>query len=338
MKVLAHVIARPAIGRYTPDVLRLEERELPSAGEGEVRVRLIYLSLDPTNRNWLKLESVSTIVEKVGRNLAVGDVMIGQVLGIVEESRAAGFEAGDRVAALGQWQEQMILPASRLRKLHLADGEPLSMHLTIFSHVGFAAMVGLTDIARIQPGQTVLISGAAGATGSLAVGIAKDRGCHVVGIAGGAEKCQRVKAEFGADAAIDYKTQDLGKALQNMAPNGIHAFFDNVGGAILDEALMHMVPGGCVAVCGVMADYDAAGNARGIQNMYQVLVRHLRIEGFLAGHFADRQDAYFNELRRLLSIGRIKHRPHIVEGFSRANEYLAMLFAGTNQGKLLVEA
>jgi len=336
MEVKAHVIRRPALGRYSPDVMGLETRNLPVLGPGDVRVRLIYLSLDPTNRNWLKLEDTSTVVEKVGRNLRVGDVMLGQILGVVEESASPDFNVGDHVAALAEWQEQVVLPASRLRRLEVSAGLPLTAHLTLLSHVGLAAIVGLKEIAQIRSGQTVVISGAAGATGSLAVGIAKDAGCRVVGIAGGAEKCARVLDEFGADASIDYKNGDLDAALGRTCPDGVDAYFDNVGGWILDTVLRHLVPGGRVAVCGVMADYDNA-TPDGIRNMYLVLVKHLRIEGFLAGGYPEKRDQHFAELREMFAAGRLKPRAHIVEDFDKAPEHLGLLFSGQNKGKLLVQ-
>lgn len=334
MKVMAHVIRRPATGQYAPDVLGLETRDLPALRDGEVRVRLVYLSLDPTNRNWLKLEDTSTVIQKIGRNLKVGDVMMGQSVGIVEESRSPAFKPGDRVAALAEWQEQVVMPAARLRRLE--DGLPLTAHLTLLSHVGLAAIIGLKEIAQIKPGQTVVVSGAAGATGSLAIGIAKEVGCRVVGIAGGPEKCRRVVDEFGADAAIDYKSGDIDEALRQACPNGVDAFFDNVGGWILDSVLKHMVPGGRIAICGVMADYDNA-DPHGIRNMYLVLVKHLRIEGFLAERFPEKREQHFAELRAMLAKGRLKPQPHIVQGFDKAAEHLGLLFGGQNQGKLLVQ-
>ena len=331
----ALIVTRAATGTYQPDVLRLAERELPPLGDGEVRLRVLYLSLDPTNRNWLKLEPVNTLRQKIGRDLAIGDPMVGEILGRVEESREPGIAVGDVVAVTAEWQEEVVVPAARIRRID-RRGEPLAAHLTVFSHIGLAAMVGLHAVARIQPGETVLVSAAAGATGRLPVAAAAAHGCRVVGIAGGAEKCADVLAA-GADAAIDYRgVDDLGAALREAAPDGFDVYFDNVGGATLDAALTAMAPGGRVAVCGVMSDYDSGEDRHGIRNMFQVLVRHLRIEGFLAGHYWDRREQYYAILRELLESGRIEHRADEAVGLAAAPAHLGKLFAGTNRGKLLV--
>ena len=333
----AQVIARPALGAYSPDVLRLEKRPLGAPAEGEVLLRVLYLSLDPTNRNWLKLAPNNTVYEKIGRNLAVGDVMVGEIIGQIEESRAPGWTQGEFVGCVAEWQDRAVVPATRLRKLDVHDGEPLTVHLTIFSHIGMAAMAGIRDVGKVQPGETVLVSAAAGATGSLAVGIAKSMGCRVIGIAGGTEKCALVTGSFGADAAIDYKSEDVGEALGRLAPEGIDVYYDNVGGPILDTVLMHMANGGRVAVCGVMADYDAGEDRPGIKNMFQVLIRHLRIEGYLANHFNAKRERYFAELRGLLEKGAIHHREHLSHGLDSVPGQLELLFSGRNQGKLIVK-
>jgi Putative NADP-dependent oxidoreductases len=331
----ALIITRPSRDEpYTPDVLKLVERELPALDDGELLVRVLYLSLDPTNRNWLKLLPVNTVKQKIGRDLKVGDAMVGEVIGEVIESRSAEYAPGDLVTATAEWQHESIVPADRVRRVDRGP-EPLAAHLTIFSHIGMAAMVGLDEIARIQPGETVLVSAAAGATGRLAVAIAASRGCRVVALAGGERKCAQALAS-GADVAIDYKaTPDLAAALVEAAPDGFDVYFDNVGGATLDAALMAMAPGGRIAVCGVMSDYD--GDVVGIRNMFQVLVRHLRIEGFLAGRYWHRRDVYYAELRRLLAAGRIEHHADQVGGLENAPSHLLKLFAGTNEGKLLVQ-
>jgi NADPH-dependent curcumin reductase CurA len=331
----ALLVTRAATGAYAPDVLELATRTLPELADGDVLLRVLYLSLDPTNRNWLKLEPVNTLRQKIGRDLAVGDPMVGEILGLVEESRDPAFRVGDVVAGVGEWQEHAVVPAARMRRVERGD-EPLAAHLTVFSHIGLAAMVGLHAIARIQPGETVLVSAAAGATGRLAVAAATAHGCRVIGIAGGPDKCADVLAA-GAAEAIDYRAvDDLADALRLAAPDGVDVYFDNVGGATLDAALTAMKPGGRVAVCGVMSDYDAGEERHGIRNMFQVLVRHLRIEGFLAGHYWDRREEFYAILRELLADGRIEHRADEAIGLAAAPEHLRKLFDGSNRGKLLV--
>lgn len=328
-------VTRPARDEYTPDVLALGTTAVPALGVGDVLVEVLYLSIDPTNRNWLKLEPVNTLVDKVGHGLSVGAPMMGEAVVRVLDSQADGVCSGDLLAGVVPWQERAVVPAARMRAVEVHEGEPLAAHLTIFSHIGVAAMVGLHEIARIRAGETVLVSAAAGATGRLAVGIAKAAGCRVVGIAGGPEKCAMV-AEFGADAVVDYKnTTDLAAAISAAAPEGVDVYFDNVGGATLDAALLAMRPGGRVAVCGLMADYDDP-NAPGVRNMFRVLVHHLRIEGFLAAHYWHKRDEYYAHLRRLLREGTIAHAAEVTDGLETAPDQLGKLFRGANNAKLLV--
>lgn len=328
-------VTRPARGEYAPDVLELGSIAIGEPETGEVLVDVLYLSIDPTNRNWLKLEPVNTLVDKVGHGLSVGAPMMGEAIVRVVTSRAEGVIAGDLLAGVVPWQERAVVPAARMRRVDLHEDEPLEAHLTIFSHIGVAAMVGLHEIARIRSGETVLVSAAAGATGRVAVGLAKAAGCRVVGIAGGPDKCAMV-AGFGADAVVDYKNSpDLAAAIDAAAPEGIDVYFDNVGGATLDAALLAMRPGGRIAVCGLMADYDDP-DAPGVRNMFRVLVRHLRIEGFLAAHFWHKRDEYYAHLRSLLREGVIVHAADMTDGLRTAPEQLGKLFRGANSAKLLV--
>lgn len=330
------VISRAATGVYSPDVLRLEHRLVDALGAGDLRLEVLYLSLDPTNRNWLKLRADNTVRQKIGRNLHIGDVMVGEGIGRVRESRDPRYPVGALVAGVMGWQETTVVPAERMREVDPADGEPLAAHLTIFSHIGMAAMVGLEAIACLQPGETLLVSAAAGATGRLAVGIAAARGCRVIGIAGGPEKCADV-LRAGAAVAVDYKWEpDLGQALRAAAPEGVNVYFDGVGGATLDAALTAMAPRGRIAVCGVMSEYEDAAPRPGVQNMFLVLIRELRIEGYLAGSYWDRRGEYYAELRRLLSSGQIEHRAEESQGLESAPGQLARLFTGANRGKLIV--
>ena len=329
-------VARPATGQYRPDVLTLGATDVGEPGPDDLLVEILYLSIDPTNRNWLKLEPVNTLVEKVGHGLSVGAPMMGEGIARVVVSRAAGVVAGDLVAGIVPWQERAVVPAARMRPVDWRPGEPLAAHLTIFSHIGTAAMVGMREIARVRPGETVLVSAAAGATGRIAVGIAKAAGCRVIGIAGGAEKCAAVRG-FGADDVVDYKAaDDLAASIAQAAPDGVDVYFDNVGGAILDAALLNMAPRGRVAVCGLMADYDNPEQSPGVRNLFRVLVRQLRIEGFLAAHYWHKRDEYYEHLRGLLRDGTIAHAADMSVGLASAPDQLSKLFLGTNTAKLLV--
>ncbi|CAN5371528.1 NADP-dependent oxidoreductase [soil metagenome] len=321
---------------YDPGVLHYDEVVLGPLAEGLVRVRTVYLSLDPSNRNWLRAGTVRRI-GGVEIALRPGDVMIGHSIGVVEQSRLDGYREGDIVTVLGPWQEVLDAPAIAVRRLSPSSHEPLTAYLSVFSHVGMAALTGMRDVLAVAPGQTVVVSGAAGATGSLAVEIARDAGARVVAIAGGPDKCAAVLA-LGADAAVDYRSPGFEDDLADALADGASGFFDNVGGATLDAVLPHIAMFGTIALCGVMADYEAAGGARyGNRNLYHVLMKAIRLQGFLAERTGRPRQQQIDELRGLFARGVIHDRTHLVAGLANAPEYLGMLFAGRNRGKLVVE-
>lgn len=337
MTVLARtralIIDRPALGAYAPDVLRLEERDMPELGDGDIALRLLWLSLDSTNRNWLKLEPVNTLRQKIGRDLAIGDPMVGQILAEVVASRAPGWLVGDLAAGLAPWQEHSVVPASWMRRIEPLDGYPLSVHLSVLSHVGYAAMAGLFEVARVHSGETVVVSAAAGATGRIAVAAAVDAGCTVIGLAGSPAKRAAVLAA-GASAALDYRASDLVEQLGAAAPDGVHVYFDNVGGVVLDAVLMAMRFGGRIAVCGTISDYDT--DPVGVRNLFQTVVRHLRLEGYSAANYDDRRESFDARLRRLLHEGKVRHEVDEVHGFENAPAHLSKVFDGSNRAKLVV--
>lgn len=223
-----------------------------------------------------------------------------------------------------------------------ADGRiPLEAQLSIFSHVGRAAAMGLLKIGALKPTDTVVVSGAAGATGSLAAQIAKAYGCRVIGIAGGQAKCRFLKDELKLDAVIDYKTEETGPALSRLCPDGVDLYFDNVGGALLDEVLFRMAIGCRIVICGAMSQYDLASpnDAYGYKNLPQLIYRQARIEGFVVPQYTDRMDELDEIdtlLKKLYTEGKILNRAHIVEGLQQAPEALKLIFSGRNNGKLIV--
>ncbi len=332
MNSLAWVIARASSGEYHPDCLRYEARAVRALRPGEVLLRTLYVSLDPTSRNWLKLDPRSTYLP-----LAVGDVMLGQTVAVVELSADQNFSRGDVVTALSGWETLSIVPAERVRRV--STDLPLETHLTIFSHIGLAATAGMLGVAAVRPGERVVVSAAAGATGSLAAQIAKGLGAHVVGIAGGPEKCRRLLEEYGLDAAIDYKAEDLDAALARHCPDGVDVFFDNVGGSVLDAVLMHLARGARIAVCGQIASYDGAPRRadNGVHNLMQLVFREARMQGFLAVLTPERTAEYHEVLLRLYRNGKLLARSHIIKGLERAPEALRLLFSGDHHGKLIVE-
>ena len=327
------VIAKPARGEYSPDCLRWEEREVAPPGDGQVLVRTLLLSLDPTSRNWLKLESASTFLP-----LAVGKVMIGSAVGVVEQSHAPGFASGDLVQGLWGWELYSVASPGMLERIIPPPGVPLEAYMSIFSHVGRAAVMGMLEVGALKPTDVVAVSGAAGATGSLAAQIAKAQGCRVVGIAGGPEKCRLLLDAFGLDSAIDYKIEDVSAALTRECPGGVDLFFDNVGGSILDAVLANMAVGARIVICGAMSQYDLADpkDAYGCTNLPLMLFRRARMEGFVVPQFADRYAEFDAILHRLYADGKLLNRPHVIDGLEQAPEALKLLLTGRNDGKLMI--
>jgi hypothetical protein len=328
----AWVIRRPNRGGYSSDCLRWDEREVPSLREGEVLVKTLLMSLDPTSLNWLKLEPSYTLLP-----LAVGSVMVGAGVGLVADSRADGFARGDFVRGMWGWEVYSVTSADRLRRIESPPSVPLEAQLSVFSHVGMAAASGLLEVGALKPTDLVVVSGAAGATGSLAAQIAKAYGNRVIGIAGGESKCRLLLETFKLDGAIDYKFGNLSAALAKACPQGVDLFFDNVGGPILDTVLANMAMGARIVICGAMSQYDLAGpqDAYGCKNLPLMLFRRARMEGFL-GTAGGRDSEFEGLLHRLYAEGKLLNRSHVIEGLENAPEALRLLLTGQNEGKLMV--
>jgi len=327
------VVAKASRGVYSPDCLSWEERPVPEPGPDHVLVKTAFLSLDPTSRNWLKLEPHAQYLP-----IKIGDVMLGVAIGEVVATRSPRFVVGDLVTGMWGWADYSVASQDYLERVIPQAGEPLESYLSIFSHVGRAAAIGLLEIGRLKPGDAVLISGAAGATDALAAQIAKARGNRVVGIAGGKKKCEVLLNELHLDSAIDYKTQDVGLEIGRLFPEGVDVFFDNAGGPTLDAVLAHMAIGCRIVICGAMSQYDLPdeAGAYGCKNLPQLLFRRGRIEGFVVPQFQDRMGEFDAILHRLYAEGKLRSRAHVVEGLENAPVALKMLFAGANDGKLMV--
>ncbi|KKX57527.1 NADP-dependent oxidoreductase [Pseudomonas putida] len=329
----AWIIAQPSRGEYSPECLRWERRPIAKPSEGEILVKTLLISLDPTSRNWLKLEPSSTYLP-----LAIGSVMIGQAIGIVEESRSPDFAPGDMVKGMWGWERYSVAQPMLIERFNKRSHIPLEAYLSIFSHVGRAAAIGLFEIGQTGPNDVVVVSGAAGATGSIAAQMAKAQGNRVIGISGGPEKCSLLINEFGLDAAIDYKREDVADALSQLCPEGVDVYFDNVGGPILDAVLSNMATGCRVVVCGAMSQYDLAdpNHAYGCKNLPQVLFRRARIQGFVVPDLSSRMGEFDAILESFYERGHIQHRAHVVEGLELAPEALKHVLRGSNDGKLMV--
>jgi len=328
----AWVVDRPVHGSYSPDCLRWVERDVADVGPGQVRVRTLLLSIDPTTRNWLTLDPAKQFIP-----FGIGDPVIGSAVGVVDRSAHSGFTEGDLVTGLWEWSPYSIADPALLEVQADARSIPDEEFLSVFSHVGRAAAIGLLEIASLRPGDVVVVSGAAGATGSLAIQIAKARGHRVIAIAGGHDKGAYVRA-LGADDSIDYHTEAVAQRLQTLCPGGVDVYFDNVGGATLDAVLANMAVGCRIALCGAMSQYDLAdpSEAYGIRNLPLMLWHRARIEGYVVPDFARRYEEFDAVLRELWHSGQLRARAHVVEGLDRAPEAIGINLAGTNRGKVMV--
>lgn len=306
------------------------EEIVPELQEGQFLVRNLYLSLDPTMRMWATRD---TYLPAVG----IGEVMRGGTIGVVEESRNTNFKVGDHVSGLLGWQEYAITDGKGVNVLPNLPGIPLTAHFGLFGHIGMTAYFGLLDIGQPKPGETLVVSAAAGAVGSLVGQIGKIKGCRVVGIAGADDKCKWLVDELGFDAAINYKTENVAAALKKHCPNGIDIDFENVGGEIMDAVLAQINLRARIALCGLISGYNATEPVPGPYNFANILVQRARVEGFIVLDYAPRAMECMTELGKWLMEGKIKYRIDEVDGLKGAPLALNKLFEGTNIGKLVVK-
>jgi hypothetical protein len=320
------------VGEIADDVLSFEQDEpIPEPGEGQLLVRLNYLSLDPTNRGWMSdTPSYMPPVE-------IDAPMRGAVCGTVITSRHPDFSEGDRVSGLGVWADYQILEPPRVH--HMGDLGSLSVAEAFgtFAIVGPTAYFGLLDIGRPQPGETVVVSAAAGAVGSLVGQIARIQGCRAVGIAGSAEKCRWITEELGFDAAIDYKSEDVPAALERTCADGIDVYFDNVGGPVLDACLQRMNLFGRIPTCGLISRYNAREAMPGPYAYPLILLRRLKVQGYIVLDYSDRYPEAIAALGQWMQEGSLKTRIDLREGLENALSTLRLLFTGGNTGKLMLQ-
>jgi NADPH-dependent curcumin reductase len=316
-------------GEPTSANFEIVEKDTRAPGDGEVLVRTQFLSLDPYMRG--RMNEGRSYAASVG----VGDVMVGQTVGEVVESRAEGFAKGDSVLAFGGWQDYSVVSGKTLRKLD-PKAAPLSYALGVLGMPGMTAYVGLLDIAPPKAGETVVVSAASGAVGSVVGQIAKIKGCRAIGIAGGKEKCDYVVKELGFDACIDHRDADMAKNLRAACPNGIDVDFENVGGAVLQAIWPLMNDFGRVAVCGLIAHYSDTSMAPG-PSWINLLTRRLNVRGFIVFDHIARLGDFLRDVSGWLREGKIKYREDVVQGLENAPEALLGLLHGKNFGKLIVK-
>jgi len=321
------ILKKRPVGDIKPGDLELVESPVPVPGPGQVLLRTVYLSLDPTNRIWMS--DMDQYMPPVG----LGEVMRAGTLCVVEQSNNPMFKPGDVVSGIGGWQDYALADFA----MPLPKGPvPLTATMSALGMTGATAYFGLLDIGQPKAGETVLVSAAAGAVGSIVGQIAKLKGCRVVGIAGSDEKCRHVVEDFGFDACINHRTADLAHALKRECPNGIDIDFENVGGAVLDAVLDNLNLNARIVLCGMISGYNATGAAKG-HNLTNVLMKRARIQGFIILDYFPRLPEFQAEMASWLAEGRIKYDVHVVDGIENALGALDLLFTGGNTGKLLVK-
>jgi len=330
-------IARRPVGLAKESDFEWHEEAVPAPGPGQVLVRNQYLSLDPINRAWMWHEDTYLPAQRLGA------VMRGVTVGIVEQSSNAAFPEGTAVTGALGWQDYAVTDgvSDFLTQLPANPDIPLTMHLGLLGHVGTTAYFGLLDIGKPRGGETLVVSSAAGAVGSLVGQIGKLYGCRVVGISGSNEKCGWLVDELGFDAAINYKSESVFKSLRKHCPHGIDVYFDNVGGAILEDVLHVLNPRARVVVCGMVSVYNDVGGAltfpAGPNNLFNLMLKRARMEGFACLDYRDRAAEAIDAILAWHKAGRIRYRLNVVEGLRNAPRAMSKVFDGSNSGKLVVK-
>ncbi|MBW2513079.1 MAG: NADP-dependent oxidoreductase [Deltaproteobacteria bacterium] len=324
------LVSRP-VGLIKESDFQWTEETLPVPGDGELLIRIIYLSLDPAIRGWVN--DVKSYMPPV----ALGEVMRGIALGVVEQSRHPKFKTGDLVQGLLGWQTHALSDGMGLARLPREGVPDLTAYLGLLSMVGPTAYFGLLDVGKPRAGDTLVVSAAAGAVGSVVGQIGKIKGCRVVGIAGSDEKCRWITETLGFDAAINYKTEDVRGQLKRHCPQGVDVFFDNVGGAILDSVLTRINVKARIVICGLISQYNAQKPVPGPYYFSTILTQRAKVQGFVFGDYLDRIQEAVADLKKWLAQGKIQFRVHVVEGLEKAPQAVNMLFDGSNKGKLMVK-
>jgi NADPH-dependent curcumin reductase len=316
------------VGEPKPIDFELVESPVPVPNDGQILCRTIYLSLDPYMRGRM------SEAKSYAQSVELGQVMVGGTVSEVVESRRPGFAPGDLVVGYDGWQAYGVSKGAGVRKLDPKEA-PISTALGVLGMPGMTAYVGLLDIGRPQPGETVVVSAASGAVGSAVGQIAKIKGCRTVGIAGGGRKCEYVVKDLGFDTCVDYKTEDLGAALKRACSDGIDVYFDNVGGDVLAAVLRLINPNARIPLCGIISQYNATELPPG-PNLAPLLVNRALIKGFIVSDHADRATDFLADCTRWVSEGRLRYREDVVDGLDNAPRAFIGLLQGKNFGKLLV--
>ena len=321
------LVEKPA-GKLAPEHFKLISGAIPEPKDDEALLRVRYISLDAANRAWMHGATYRSAVE-------ANTVMAGGGIAEVVSSKAPGLAEGDLVFGDTGWQDYVTAPAKHLTKMPKI--EPMTHLLSVYGVAGLTAYFGLLEIGKPRSGETVVVSAGAGSVGSIVGQIAKIKGCHVVGIAGGSDKCQWLTSELGFDAAVDYKDGAVFKALRAAAPKGIDVYFDNVGGDILEACLAQMNNYGRIACCGAISQYDGVPSAhgpRGVPGL--IVVKRLIMQGFIVMDFMAQRDKALADLQAWTSSGKLKVQEDIIDGLENTPKALIGLLAGDNRGKRMI--
>lgn len=319
-------LAQRPSGAVKADCFAIDEVEIPTPGPGEALVKVGWLSVDPTIRGWMAMDTYLPAIE-IGAPIRSGG------LGEVIESNNDAYPVGSTLFGMTGWQQYAVMGAG---SNVIPDGIDPTAALSVFGITGLTAYYGLLDVGRPVAGETVLVSGAAGATGSVVGQIARIKGCRVVGIAGSDEKCAWLIDELGFDAAINYKTENVAQAIRAACPKGVDVFFDNVGGDILEAGLGNLAMHGRVVLCGAIATYNDEAPSPGPNNLTMLIINRGRMEGFIIIDYMDRADEAIGELAGWVMSGELKFAVDVVDGLDNAPVALDRLFSGANQGKVMV--
>ncbi|HEY1762165.1 MAG TPA: NADP-dependent oxidoreductase [Acidimicrobiales bacterium] len=322
---------RPS-GTVDETTTRLVTTPRPACRDGEALIKVAMLSIDPTIRTWM--DDAPGYLPPI----ELGAVIRGGGCGVVVESCSDRYAVGDIVYGMTNWQEWVLAtPEDRFTVIPSGLGLDLATVMNVLGVTGMTAYFGVVDVGRVTPGDVVVVSGAGGATGSVAGQIARARGASkVVGIAGGAQKCAEVVERYGFDECLDYREDHLRRRLREACPTGVDLYFDNVGGEILDIVLTSLALNARIVLCGAISQYNATGARHGIENTSALITRRARMEGFLILDYASRFPEAQMELAGLVLSGSLTHQEHVLTGLVRAPEALNLLFTGGNHGKMLV--
>lgn len=324
------ILSKRPVGLPDKDTWTLEDNEMPVAGEGQFVVKTAYISLDPAMRGWMN--DAKSYIPPV----QIGEVMRSGSVGEIVDSKHADFKVGEFVTGWGGVQEYSLTDGTNWVKVDPKIA-PLPLYIGTLGMPGMTAYFGLMRIGEPKAGETVVVSGAAGAVGSIVGQIAKIKGCRVVGIAGGAEKCQYLIDELGFDGAIDYKNEDIREGLKKECPNGVDVYFDNVGGDILNTVLTRLNMKARIVICGAISQYNNTTEVKGPSNYLSLLVSRAKMEGMVVMDYAKDYRMAAMEMGGWLAEGKLKSKEHIEEGIENFHETFLKLFSGDKKGKLILK-